>query len=148
MQREQLAKVLRHAHATTAFYPEHWANAYDPAAPLDMAAFSRLPILRRRDLQDRYEALKSSAIPPGHGKVHEARTSGSSGMPVRVLKTAYMAQVWQENLKQLNIKLEKAIEDPDLKELANREPKVKEVLDVSLKLEGVCRNAGMHAAGV
>ena len=25
---------------------------------------------------------------------------------------------------------------------------MKEVLDVSLKLEGVCRNAGMHAAGV
>ncbi len=50
--------------------------------------------------------------------------------------------------KQLNIKLEKAIEDADLKELALREPKVKEVLDVSMRLEGVCRNAGMHAAGV
>ncbi len=50
--------------------------------------------------------------------------------------------------KQLNIKLEKAIEDPELKALAEREPRVKEVLDVSLKLEGVCRNAGMHAAGV
>ena len=50
--------------------------------------------------------------------------------------------------KQLNIKLEKAIEDPELKEAAAREPRVKEVLDISLKLEGVCRNAGMHAAGV
>ncbi|HSU59819.1 MAG TPA: DNA polymerase III subunit alpha [Bryobacteraceae bacterium] len=50
--------------------------------------------------------------------------------------------------KQLNIKLEKAIEDPDLKEAAAKEPRVKEVLDISLKLEGVCRNAGMHAAGV
>ncbi len=50
--------------------------------------------------------------------------------------------------KQLNIKLEKAIEDPELKAVAAREPRVKEVLDVSLKLEGVCRNAGMHAAGV
>jgi DNA polymerase-3 subunit alpha len=50
--------------------------------------------------------------------------------------------------RQLNIKLEKAIEDADLKELAGREPKVKEVLDVSMRLEGVCRNAGMHAAGV
>ncbi len=50
--------------------------------------------------------------------------------------------------RQLNIKLEKAVEDADLKELAKREPKVKEVLDVSLRLEGVCRNAGMHAAGV
>ncbi|HEX4164835.1 MAG TPA: DNA polymerase III subunit alpha [Bryobacteraceae bacterium] len=50
--------------------------------------------------------------------------------------------------KQLNIKLEKAMEDPELKALAAREPRVKEVLDVSLRLEGVCRNAGMHAAGV
>ncbi|MDQ2712728.1 MAG: DNA polymerase III subunit alpha [Acidobacteriota bacterium] len=50
--------------------------------------------------------------------------------------------------KQLNIKLDRAVEDPELKALAAREPRVKEVLDVSLKLEGVCRNAGMHAAGV
>ncbi|HZQ52739.1 MAG TPA: DNA polymerase III subunit alpha [Bryobacteraceae bacterium] len=50
--------------------------------------------------------------------------------------------------KQLNIKLEKAMEDPDLKEAAARDQRVKDVLDVSLKLEGVCRNAGMHAAGV
>ncbi|MBV8553776.1 MAG: DNA polymerase III subunit alpha [Acidobacteriaceae bacterium] len=49
--------------------------------------------------------------------------------------------------KQLNIKLKDAIEDPELKEAA-REPRVKEVLDISMKLEGVCRNAGMHAAGV
>jgi DNA polymerase-3 subunit alpha len=50
--------------------------------------------------------------------------------------------------KTLNIKLEKAVEDPELKDLSSRDPKVREVLDVSLKLEGVCRNAGMHAAGV
>ncbi|HTU48022.1 MAG TPA: DNA polymerase III subunit alpha [Bryobacteraceae bacterium] len=50
--------------------------------------------------------------------------------------------------RQLNIKLKDAIEDPELKEAAAREPRVKEVLDISLKLEGVCRNAGMHAAGV
>jgi DNA polymerase-3 subunit alpha len=50
--------------------------------------------------------------------------------------------------KQLNIKLEKAIEDPELKDVATKEPRVREVLDISLRLEGVCRNAGMHAAGV
>ncbi|MBV8807129.1 MAG: DNA polymerase III subunit alpha, partial [Acidobacteriaceae bacterium] len=50
--------------------------------------------------------------------------------------------------KQLNIKLEKAMEDPELKDAASKEPRVKEVLDISLKLEGICRNAGMHAAGV
>ena len=50
--------------------------------------------------------------------------------------------------KQLNIRLEKAIEDPELKSLAEKEPKVKEVLDIGMKLEGMARNAGMHAAGV
>ncbi|HEX4810130.1 MAG TPA: DNA polymerase III subunit alpha [Bryobacteraceae bacterium] len=50
--------------------------------------------------------------------------------------------------KQLNIKLEKAMEDPELKDLASKEIRVKEVLDVAVKLEGMARNAGMHAAGV
>jgi DNA polymerase-3 subunit alpha len=50
--------------------------------------------------------------------------------------------------KTLNIKLEQAIEDPELRDASAKEPRVKEVLDISMKLEGVCRNAGMHAAGV
>ena len=49
--------------------------------------------------------------------------------------------------KQLNIALRDAIEDPDLKAAA-ADARVREVLDVSLKLEGMARNAGMHAAGV
>jgi DNA polymerase-3 subunit alpha len=50
--------------------------------------------------------------------------------------------------KTLNIKLEQAIEDTEMKAVLAKEPRVKEVIDISLKLEGVCRNAGMHAAGV
>jgi DNA polymerase III subunit alpha len=49
--------------------------------------------------------------------------------------------------KQLNISLTEAMKDAELKEAA-KDPRVKEVLDVSLKLEGMSRNAGMHAAGV
>ena len=50
--------------------------------------------------------------------------------------------------KQLNISLKDAIEDPELKETAARDPRVKEVLDISMKLEGTARNCGVHAAGV
>ena len=50
--------------------------------------------------------------------------------------------------RQLDIKLKDAMSDPGLKDAVERDPRVKEVLDVSLKLEGVARNAGMHAAGV
>ncbi len=50
--------------------------------------------------------------------------------------------------RQLNIKLKDALQDAELKELASKEPRVREVLDIGLRLEGVARNAGMHAAGV
>jgi DNA polymerase-3 subunit alpha len=49
----------------------------------------------------------------------------------------------------LNIKLKQAREmEPQLNELARKEPKVKEVLEVAERLEGMARNASVHAAGV
>ncbi len=39
-------------------------------------------------------------------------------------------------------------EEPKLNEEANRDPKVKKLLDISLKLEGLKRHASIHAAGV
>src|ERR1700761_3430362 len=49
----------------------------------------------------------------------------------------------------LNIKIKDARKmEPQLDELAAKDPRVKEVLDVATRLEGMARNAGMHAAGV
>ena len=45
--------------------------------------------------------------------------------------------------------LDKALdESPKLKELQQTEPKVRELLDVARRLEGVTRHASVHAAGV
>jgi DNA polymerase-3 subunit alpha len=41
-----------------------------------------------------------------------------------------------------------ARETPDLKEIAGRDPRVAEVLDLAAGLEGVARNASTHAAGI
>jgi DNA polymerase-3 subunit alpha len=50
---------------------------------------------------------------------------------------------------ELNIKLKKAIEkEPGLEEAARRDPRVAEVLEVAQKLEGLARNASLHAAGI
>lgn len=50
---------------------------------------------------------------------------------------------------QLNITLDGALEQsPQLQELYENDARVKEVLDVGRKVEGLCRHAGMHAAGV
>jgi len=45
--------------------------------------------------------------------------------------------------------LKKALEGvPELRELYNTNPVVKKVIDIGQRLEGLCRNAGCHAAGV
>jgi DNA polymerase-3 subunit alpha len=50
---------------------------------------------------------------------------------------------------QLNIKLKDALQlEPAIEEAARKDPRLKEVLEVALKLEGMARNASMHAAGV
>jgi DNA polymerase-3 subunit alpha len=49
----------------------------------------------------------------------------------------------------LDMTLDKALaENPVLKDMASREPKVKEVLDIGRRLEGMSRHASVHAAGV
>ncbi|MEQ1946602.1 MAG: DNA polymerase III subunit alpha [Bryobacteraceae bacterium] len=49
----------------------------------------------------------------------------------------------------LNIKLKQAREmEPQIDDLARKDPKVKEVLEVAQRLEGMARNASVHAAGV
>ena len=49
----------------------------------------------------------------------------------------------------LNIKLKDARKmEPQIDELASKDPRIREVLDVAQRLEGVARNASVHAAGV
>ncbi|HWR57338.1 MAG TPA: DNA polymerase III subunit alpha, partial [Thermodesulfovibrionales bacterium] len=49
----------------------------------------------------------------------------------------------------LNITIDDALKtEPQLKELYEDNPKVKEILDIAKRLEGLCRHASTHAAGV
>jgi len=95
LQYRQLDAVLRHAWATVPYYRERWAGRYDPAQPATPASFSRIPLLTRAELQAKFESLKSTAVPAAHGRTAESRTSGSTGQPVRVLKTDLVQFMWQ-----------------------------------------------------
>jgi DNA polymerase-3 subunit alpha len=49
----------------------------------------------------------------------------------------------------LNITIDEALKDePQLKEMYDNNPNVKEILDIAKRLEGLCRHASTHAAGV
>ncbi len=47
-----------------------------------------------------------------------------------------------------NVTLESALAVADLKKMYREDPNVTRLFDVARRLEGLCRNAGMHAAGV
>ena len=51
--------------------------------------------------------------------------------------------------QELKITLDKAIEmEPELKQLYRTDPNIKELIDISRRLEGLNRHAGTHAAGI
>ncbi len=50
--------------------------------------------------------------------------------------------------QELNITLEKSIKLPEIKALYESSPKVKELIDMALRVEGMPRNVSIHAAGI
>lgn len=95
LQLRQLEVLLRHAVATVPYYRERLADLWPLQSGLSWEIFQRFPLLGRRNLQDHYAALASTAPPGQHGAVKELRTSGSTGAPVRVLRTALEGLLWE-----------------------------------------------------
>jgi phenylacetate-CoA ligase len=103
-QRRQLAALLRHAWDTVPFYrdriagaglaPPRSARGLRPRWP-DWEHWRQLPMLTRRDLQGGFEALKVTRYPREHGRVWMARSSGSTGQSVAVLKTDLQRLYWR-----------------------------------------------------
>ncbi|MCC7411863.1 MAG: phenylacetate--CoA ligase family protein [Gammaproteobacteria bacterium] len=95
-QLRQLREVVAFAAESIPFYRDRFATlGIDPRAALLEAHWRRLPILTRRDLQDHYDALRSPRLPPGHGETAVLSTSGSTGEPVKVLRTSLDDLFWR-----------------------------------------------------
>jgi phenylacetate-CoA ligase len=95
-QQEQLNRLLAHAWNTVPFYRRRIeAAGVGLPLPLSGGGWRRLPLLTRRDLQSAGPAMHSDSVPRSHGAIHEVQTSGSTGEPVTVRKTAITALKWQ-----------------------------------------------------
>jgi phenylacetate-CoA ligase len=94
-QTRQLAILARHAWDSVPYYRDVWAGRYDASTPLSRECFSALPLLTRSSLKDRYEAIKSRAMPAAHGETVETRSSGSTGAPVRTMATGVTRLFWE-----------------------------------------------------
>jgi phenylacetate-CoA ligase len=90
----QLVRLAKHCHA----YSDHFRKRLDGAglAPEDLATpegLRRLPLLSRHDLQGAANFF-CREMPKDHAPLHEASTSGSTGEPVRVRRTAVSGLDW------------------------------------------------------
>ena len=95
-QLRRLGELLRHAHATVPIHRQRLEGAgFDPRQPLDSTRWQAVPVLTRRDLQDAGMALLSRAIPERFGRRSLFQSSGSTGEPVKVVRTQLETLYWR-----------------------------------------------------
>lgn len=92
LQLAELEKLLDHAVARVPFYRARFG-----AIPrkLTIAAWRRLPVLRRADTVRARDDLMAQPPPPSHGAIRRVATSGTTGAPLSVAKTELESLFWQ-----------------------------------------------------
>jgi phenylacetate-CoA ligase len=84
----QIRMLVEHAVRHVPYYRGLLERAgMNDIARLDPETFRRLALLKKSALHDNEAALKTGTLPPGHGPVMESKTTGSTGIPVRVLRS-------------------------------------------------------------
>ena len=92
----QFEPLLAHAAETVVFYQGRFkAAGYDPIRDgVTPEIWSKLPFLKREDIQLAGNDLLSRRLPPDHGKLLEHFTSGSMGKPIHTFGTEVTHFFW------------------------------------------------------
>ncbi len=90
--RNLLAYAMQHSPHAAKRMKEHGIN---PTAQDILAELQKLPPLTRRDIQENQQNMLSRQLYSSHGPVAFTQTSGSSGEPVKILRTALTERFWQ-----------------------------------------------------
>ena len=95
LQNTQLDALLAHAARHAPHFAQRLAQAGLTLAELsNEEGFQRLPVIRRRQVQDAGPDLFSRELPKSHAPVHTAKSSGSTGEPVVIHRTAVNQMDW------------------------------------------------------
>lgn len=93
---KRLSALASHAYNTIPEYRRRLRMAgYRPGKPIGNEIWQKIPILKRAELQIFGEKLHVKRLPPTYGTQHEASSSGSTGVPVRVWKSGFDDLMWQ-----------------------------------------------------
>ncbi len=95
-QLNKLQRLIQHAAANVPYYRNLFGRiGLDPAQPLNLAAWRRIPILRRADVRDLGSQLSAQQYPEAFGASAISTSGGSTGVPVRVRKTELDGFMWE-----------------------------------------------------
>lgn len=90
-----LDALFEHHAATTPEFRERVMRAgIEWSATRGFSRLQDIPPLKRRDIQNAGEGFMSSRIPPSHLPLDRVKTSGSTGEPVTIYKTAVNRLYW------------------------------------------------------
>jgi phenylacetate-CoA ligase len=95
-QYKQLTKLCDHAAKNIPFHSQRLRRAgFVEGRAMTPEIWSRVPILNRSDVRDLEKRLQVSSYPESLGRTWTASSGGSTGIPVRVVKTELDALIWQ-----------------------------------------------------
>jgi len=91
----QLAQLVKHARRTVAFYRTRLSGignleTLDPTGEVWLG----LPLLTRSDIQNAGDGLVTQSLPEGHGKTSVIYTAGSTGRPIRAIRSELWGVFW------------------------------------------------------
>jgi phenylacetate-CoA ligase len=94
-QRMRFRALARHATTESPHFAQRLKRAdLTPDELAEPGGLEALPPLSRRGLVDAGEGLFCRAVPPGHEPLHTTTTSGSTGEPITVRRTAVTQAHW------------------------------------------------------
>jgi phenylacetate-CoA ligase len=84
-QQDLLRRVLRHAYENAPFYRDRLACLFRDGEEADLSRWRDVPIVTRAQAAGHATAMQAPQLPEIYGPVHEERTSGSTGIPLKVV---------------------------------------------------------------
>src|SRR5262245_57053501 len=95
LQLQQLRALLQHCARHVPYYRRLLADVGLATRPIDsLADFRRIPLLTRELYQSHFADLQARSLPAGTIAMGSGYTSGTNGVPIKVLKTNRVALWW------------------------------------------------------
>jgi phenylacetate-CoA ligase len=93
-QMRQLRALIDHAQRYSSFHAERLAGFRPPQAQGLQECLSAIPLMHRADLQSRRTEIDCAWLPPEHGELSLAPSTGSTGEPVAARRSGLNGLIW------------------------------------------------------